>query len=163
MKKLSFLIAIALLCLFSQDVNASETDLPIPRFVSLKSDEVNLRTGPGIRYPIKWIYKRQRLPVEIIEEFENWRKIKDSTGESGWVYKGMVEGRRTALVKGEVRTLYQRPDITSKPLVKLEAGVVSNLLSCDEKWCEIEIAGLSGWISRDGIYGVYESEIINSK
>jgi SH3-like domain-containing protein len=81
----------------------------LPRFVSLRASEVNLRTGPGIRYPIEWVFKRRDLPVEVVDEFESWRRIRDWEGTLGWVHQSMLRGRRTALVTGEPRVLRRAP------------------------------------------------------
>jgi SH3-like domain-containing protein len=139
-------------------ISASESGLPLPRFVALKSEEVNLRQGPGIRYPIKWIYKREGLPVEVIEEFENWRKIRDFDGEEGWVYKAMLDGRRRVMVKGAEATILRRPEENSEALLRLEPGVISEIRECKMSWCKVEIADLKGWVKRDNLYGVYPNE-----
>src|SRR5258706_546116 len=85
--------------LFCSAANAAS--LPLPRFVSLKSEEANVRTGPGTRYPIQWVYHRAGMPVEIVEEYDLWRKIRDVEGTTGWVHKTMLAGNRTALIKGK--------------------------------------------------------------
>jgi len=105
--------AIALVALvaglsFAPPVIADDA-LPVPRFVSLKAEEANLRTGPGIRYPVRWVYWKKWLPVEIIEEYDHWRKIRDAEGESGWIHKSLLSGRRTILIKEDIASLHQRP------------------------------------------------------
>jgi SH3-like domain-containing protein len=138
----------------------ADTGLPLPRFVSLASDEVNVRTGPGKRYPISWVFVRRGYPVEIFEEFEHWRRIRDISGETGWVHKSLLSGRRTILITGEDRPLFE--DANSESVVTLiaEPGVLGKLLECDGTWCKLEIAGLAGWIPAVHFYGVFENEKI---
>ncbi|MDX1425651.1 MAG: SH3 domain-containing protein [Kiloniellales bacterium] len=127
--------------------------MALPRFVSLKSDEVNLRTGPGTRYPIDWIYRRRGLPVEVVDEFEDWRRVRDHDGTVGWVHRFMLTSRRTVVVVGGTRTLRREPAASAPGLAYLEPGVVANLKNCQAAWCRIEAQGFDGWIHRSEIYG----------
>ncbi|MCL4677641.1 MAG: SH3 domain-containing protein [Alphaproteobacteria bacterium] len=142
------------------------TDLPLPRFVSLGSDEVHVRAGPGQKYPIKWTFSRAGLPVEIILEFENWRKIRDHDGQEGWVFHTLLIGRRTAIIEGEGEVpVYERPfyDESKKSNVniKLEPFVSVNLEECKPQWCKIETSGYHGWIERKVLWGIYEGELFD--
>lgn len=139
---------------------AAEKGLPVPRFVTLRSDEVNIRTGPGEQYPIEWVFKRKNMPVEIVAEFQNWRKIRDVDGTEGWVYERMVTGRRTVLVRGQIRTLRDRPRADSDVVARAEPGVIATLLECEAAWCRVETSGVKGWLPRDEIWGVYPNEVI---
>ena len=139
--------------------NAS--NLPVPRFASLASGEVNLRTGPGLRYPIRLILTKDALPVEIIREFDTWREIRDADGDTGWVHKSLLSGRRTGLVFGAMRTVYKKNSADARPVVKLEPGVIVDIDHCEQTWCYIKIAGYKGWIRRDGIWGIYANEEID--
>ncbi len=142
-------------------VAAGNSGLPIPRFVSLKSDEVNVRTGPGTRYPISWVYRREGMPVEVIEEFDMWRKINDSEGTSGWVHKTMLDGKRNVIIKGKKSQIVRKDhEKEAKPLLKVEPTVVCKLVECTRSWCRIHINGHKGWIEKTGIWGVYPDEII---
>lgn len=134
------------------------TGLPLPRFVSLRASEVNLRTGPGVRYPIDWVYRRRDLPVEIIDEHETWRRIRDWEGTIGWVHQSMLQGARKVMVTGELRVLRRAPERAADPIARIEPGVIARLEACDEGWCEISIDGLSGWLERHEFYGVYPRE-----
>ena len=127
--------------------------LSLPRFVSLKSGEVNLRTGPGKRYPIDWIYRRRGLPVEVIDEFEDWRRVRDHDGTVGWVHRFMLVSRRTVLVMGATRTLRRKPEPDATGLAYLEAGVIADLTDCRKAWCRIEAQGFDGWLHRSEIFG----------
>ncbi|WP_372054920.1 SH3 domain-containing protein [Tistrella mobilis] len=131
---------------------------PLPRFVSLRSAEVNVRTGPGTRYPVAAIYNRKDLPVEVTAEYENWRKIRDVEGAEGWAHMSLLSGRRTAIIQGEVRTLYNRPAADAVPLLRAEPGVVGRLMACERNWCEMDISNTRAWIRRDEIWGVYPDE-----
>jgi SH3-like domain-containing protein len=144
----------------SLPVLAAEKNLPIPRFVSLRSEQVNVRTGPGERYPIEWVFNRKDLPVEIVGEFENWRKIRDSDGAEGWVHQRMVVGRRSVLVRDKLRELHRKPSDGAEVVARLEPGVVAKLLECDGPWCRVEKAGISGWLKRSEVWGVYPDEVV---
>jgi SH3-like domain-containing protein len=134
--------------------------LPLPRFVSLRSEEVNLRAGPGVRYPVEWVFRRRNLPVEVLAEFEQWRRIRDSAGTEGWVHQSMLSGRRYALVAGEIRTLRRQPESGAGAVARLEPGVVGQLLECRESWCRIDAGGFRGWLPRGEIWGVYPGEAV---
>jgi SH3-like domain-containing protein len=143
---------------------AGETSgLPLPRFVSLRSDEVNVRTGPGVRYPIDWIYARKDLPVEVIAEFEAWRKIRDWQGTEGWVHQSMLSGRRMMVVIGTPRSLRSSDAESSDPVAIVEPGVTGRILQCprNRDFCRIEVGGqVQGWLRRDELWGVYKGEWI---
>src|SRR3954462_7826531 len=113
------------------DEDSAATQLPVPRFVSLNTDEVNLRTGPGLRYPVKVVLKKDGLPVEIVKEFDVWRQIEDKDGDKGWVHKSMLSGKRKVIVTGPVQRLLKKPDEGAKPVVKLEPGVIAGLDHCE--------------------------------
>lgn len=132
--------------------------LPVPRFVALKSDDVNLRAGPGKRYPIRWHYSRARLPVEIIEEFAHWRKIRDYEGTVGWVHKGIVDGKRSVLIMDKPQNLYAKPDITSKQVMRAAPLVIAALKQCQPDWCQVEIQNRKAWIRKADIWGVTREE-----
>lgn len=135
-----------------------EQKLPLPRFVSLRSDETNIRTGPGERYPILWVYKRKHMPVEIIEEFEHWRKIRDVEGTEGWVLKSLLEGKRYAVIRGGVQTLRRAPENDAPPLLRVKPLVVGRLLECTAEWCRLQVESHKGWIQKTHIWGVYKKE-----
>jgi SH3-like domain-containing protein len=132
----------------------------LPRFASLRSDDVNLRVGPGENYPIEWVYKRKDMPVEIIEKFQNWRKIQDWQGTNGWVLDRMVTGKRAVVVAGATRPLYHRPDAASQIVARAEPGVIARLVECQGAWCRIEAGGYSGWVQRTEVWGVLPDETV---
>lgn len=130
------------------------TGRPLPRFASLRADEVNMRTGPGLRYPIEWVYRRRNLPVEIVDEFETWRRVRDWEGTVGWVHQSMLHGLRTVRVQEKTRTLRREPAAGAAPVARAEAGVIAILDTCADGWCRLEFDGLGGWVRRDALYGV---------
>ena len=135
--------------------------LPIPRFASLRSDEVNVRTGPGPRYPIEWVFKRKAMPVEIVAEFENWRKIRDWQGASGWVHQSLLSGKRSFIIARKAAVVHKTPAASAEVVAKLEPEVVGEIRSCTGDWCRVRTSGVSGWIERTEMWGVYKSEPIN--
>ena len=134
------------------------TGLPLPRFVSLRAPEVNLRTGPGIRYPIDWVYRRKGLPVEVIDEFETWRRIRDHEGTVGWVHQSMLDGQRRVLVIGELVVLRRSPEPDGDGVARLEPGVSGRLDGCRKRWCQITLESFTGWLEHDSLYGLYPGE-----
>jgi SH3-like domain-containing protein len=143
----------------------TSTNLPVPRFVSLKADKVNLRSGPTRDNAVNWVFTRAGLPVEITAESENWRKIRDSEGTEGWVFHTLLSSRRTVLVapwaKKEVRDypLYDSRG-GSTVTAKLQPGVLASVKSCDGKWCRIFGDGFSGYIEQERLWGVYPNEAV---
>ncbi len=141
---------------------AQGSGLPLPRFVSLRSDEVNLRSGPGVRYPVDWVYTRRDLPVEVIAEFEVWRKIRDWQGTEGWVHESMLGVRRMVVVTGAERRLRADADAKSPAVALLEPNVIGRLIACPhgKEFCKIEVANFQGWLKRDEFWGVYPGEYV---
>ena len=135
--------------------------LPIPRFASLRSDEVNVRTGPGTRYPVDWVFKRKTMPVEIVAEYENWRKIRDWQGASGWVHQSLLTGKRSFIIPSKPASLHKTPANQADVVAKLEPEVMGEIRSCSGDWCRVKVSGVSGWLERTEIWGVYKSEPIN--
>ena len=143
----------------------SKSGLPVPRFVSLKPDRVNVRGGPTRDHEVTFVYTRAGLPVEITAESDNWRRIRDWEGSEGWVYHSLLSGRRTAVVtmkhKDDLATLYDRADPDSAVAARLQAGVVANVKKCDAHWCHIAGDGFDGWIEQQRLWGVYSDEQVN--
>ncbi|MBI1276206.1 SH3 domain-containing protein [bacterium] len=138
----------------------AQSGLPIPRFVSFKSEEVNVRTGPGTRYPVQWVYKSGGLPMEVVEEFEQWRKVKDVDGETGWVHQSMLSGKRRVMVKAEQAVLLRQPRDGAAPLVRAERGVIGDVIECQLQWCSVQISNIKGWARKDVLWGIYPEELI---
>lgn len=158
-----FCLAVLVLTTFPLSALASgSSGLPLPRFVSLRSEEVNLRTGPGLRYPIDWVYTKRDLPVEIIAEFDVWRKIRDWQGTEGWVHQSMLSSRRMAVVTGGVRSIRGSPDENAPTLARVSNNVVGRLIACPRNllFCRVEIQNIQGWMKRGEFWGVYPNEYI---
>lgn len=151
--------------LAAKETAGAVSGLPVPRYVSLKSDHVNVRGGPTKDNDVSWVYTRAGLPVEITAEFENWRRVRDSEGAEGWVYHSLLSGRRTAVVtlksKDDLAPLYDRADPTSPVAAKLQAGVVASVKRCASGWCRIAGEGFDGWIEQQRLWGVYADEKID--
>ncbi len=144
--------------------DGGETGLALPRFVSMRSNHINARSGPGARYPIEWVYMQEGMPVEIIAEFELWRKIKDWQGSESWVHKSMLNGKRMVRVvtPGE-NNLYDKPDFESGIIARVEDGVVGEVVKCPKgsDFCRVSFPRIEGWIPRRDLYGVYSHEILD--
>lgn len=139
--------------------------LPVPRFVSLRTNPVNLRIGPGVRYQIEWVYVRKGLPVEVIAEYETWRRIRDLDGAEGWVHQSMLSGRRAAVVTAKTGPVpLSKADTDSSGVAAMiEPGVVVSLQRCPAgaAACRVEVAGHQGWLPRAVLWGLYPSEAID--
>jgi SH3-like domain-containing protein len=149
----------------AQDMTTgSVTGLPIPRYVSLKSDRVNLREGPSKEHRTRWVFQRAGLPVEITAEFETWRRVRDADGSEGWVLHSLLSGRRTALVapwsklKDESFPLYQNANESASVVARLQPGVIASVASCANAWCHVTVAKMDGYIKQERLWGVYPNE-----
>lgn len=153
------------MALAGKDAASATSGLPVPRYVSLKSDHVNVRAGPTKDQDVSWIYTRSGLPVEVTAEFENWRRVRDSEGAEGWVYHSLLSGRRTAVItmkkKDELAALHDNPDGASAIAARLQAGVVAQVKRCAAGWCRIAGNGFDGWIEQERLWGVYADEKVD--
>jgi SH3-like domain-containing protein len=136
--------------------------LPIPRFVSLKAEKVNVRRGPSSDHPVAWVFQRKGLPVEIVAEFENWRRVRDSDGEEGWILQNMLSGKRTAVIapwkQGQSVALIKAPRGGASAVARVGAGVVAEVEGCDGQYCELTAGGYDGFIEQTQLWGVYPGE-----
>ena len=128
------------------------------RFASLRAKEVNVRAGPGVRYHVKWVFVRKRLPVMITAEFESWRKIRDLQGAEGWVHRAMLSAARTVIVRADTMILRRRASGTSPAVAQLAPGMVARIERCDAQWCRVSVRAYSGWLRRDGLWGLAPNE-----
>lgn len=159
---LLFLFAAAATAPASLKAAPEGTGLPLPRYVSLRADEANLRAGPGVQYPVEWVYHRQEMPVEVVAEYHTWRKVRDWQGSQGWVHQSILSSNRTVIVTGGLRTLRKKADSQSLPVARAEANAVGKLLSCpeDSTWCEVDLGGHKGWLRKVEFWGVYPGEVV---
>jgi len=148
----------------TQSVRLGPSGLPLPRFVSLKSARVNSRVGPGTNYSVDWMYTKAGLPMEIIPEYDTWRRVRDAEGSEGWVNQSLLSGKRTAMVAPWQRgkdariNLLRRPSEDAAVTAMVEPGAIGTIKSCNGKWCEMSFAGRSGWISQSLVWGAYPGE-----
>ncbi len=149
---------------FAQEATGSVSGLPIPRFVSLKPSDTPMREGPSKDHRIKWVFKREGMPVEIIAEFDNWRRVRDSDGDDGWVYHARLSGRRTAQINPKLKVehvaLHSRDSESSQIVARLQPGVIGSVEQCTGRWCRIVGEGFDGWAPQDRLWGVYPGERI---
>ncbi|MCJ2048064.1 hypothetical protein MKK58_26510 [Methylobacterium sp. J-078] len=150
------------------------TKLPLPRYASLKTDRVNLREGPSKDHRTLWVFQRAGLPIEIVAEFETWRRIRDSEGTEGWVLHSLLSGRRTAVVTAPRATdkgadkvavpLYAKADEAAGEEARLQAGVIGSIKACTGAWCRVVVAlpqkrgDVDGYIRQNRLWGVYPDE-----
>jgi SH3-like domain-containing protein len=148
----------------AQSVTLGPSGLPLPRFVSLKSARVNARIGPGVNYSVNWMYTKAGLPMEIIQEYDTWRKVRDADGSEGWINPSLLSGKRTAIVapwqrdKGGQLKLLEEPEDDASVVALVEPGVIGTIKRCDGKWCEMVLGGHAGWIDQSALWGAYPGE-----
>lgn len=165
MKLIPFFLSVLLLLVHpvgAQTVTVGDvTKLPVPRFVSVRSDRVYARTGPGTRYPIQWIYQQKNLPVEIVQEFDTWRKIRDIDGQEGWVHQSLLSGKRFAMFKStQAEPLLRTKAVDARPVALVEPRSLMEIRSCESGWCDLAASGYTGWMPVESLWGVYEGEQI---
>ncbi|HTV70038.1 MAG TPA: SH3 domain-containing protein [Rhizobiaceae bacterium] len=152
----------------TQSVARGPSGLPLPRFVSLKSGRVNSRIGPGLGYAVDWMYLKPGLPMEIIQEYDNWRRVRDSDGSEGWVNQSLLSGKRTAIAAPWQKGKDARIDLLTEPssgankVAALEPGVIGTIHSCNGDWCEMTFAGHTGWVQQSQVWGAYPGELFKN-
>jgi len=126
--------------------------LPVPRYSSLRYDKVNGRAGPSLDYPVAWSYQRLGLPVVIVRESQEWRKIRDPQGDEVWVHRRMLAAERTAITTnaGSIR---RSAESRSAAVARFEAGAVLQLAGCDAAWCRVEAEGRKGFVLKSEVWG----------
>lgn len=159
---LAAIILVGLSAEFSVAVAQTQTTgLPLPRYVSIRAGEVNLRTGPGVQYPVEWVFQRQSLPLEIIKEYRTWRLVRDWEGTQGWMHQSMLSGTRTFMINGKSRTLRANPEAKSRAVAIMEPGAIGELISCPTAagWCQVRAGNINGWLRRVEFWGAYRNEV----
>ena len=150
----------------AQGAAKGPSGLPLPRFVSLKAKRVNLRVGPGRDYAVAWLYTKSGVPMEVIQEYDNWRRVRDAEGTEGWVYQSLLSGDRTAITapwknsdgQEDFIDMHREARGSADIVARLEPGVVVEVKACDGDWCEAEADGISGWVVQSEIWGAYPGE-----
>ncbi|MFY2825619.1 SH3 domain-containing protein [Ruegeria sp. MALMAid1280] len=155
----AILVALGTLSASAQDKRGPVTNLPLPRYVSMKAAEGNVRRGPSLTHRIDWVFKRRGMPLQITAEYGNWRRVQDRDGAGGWVHYALLSGARTVLIESELLTVYTSPDQNSQVSAKFESGVVARLGNCSLDWCHISAGGYRGWAQKSNLWGVDPAEI----
>ncbi len=157
------LLALLLVSPFAQAAQAADkgsvTNLPLPRYVSIKSGEVNVRRGPSLTHRVDWVFTRRDMPVEITAEHGHWRRVRDRDGAGGWVHYSLLSGTRTVIVDQDMLALHSRPDAEAPATAKLEQGVVARLDDCNPDWCRLSAGGYRGWAPKTALWGVKPDEV----
>ena len=141
--------------------NGAVTNLPLPRFVSLKGTEGNARRGPSLSQRIDWVFTRRGMPLQITAEFENWRLVQDRDGAGGWVHYSLLSGSRTVVIQKDLSQLYAAPDERADVLAMLKTDVVGRVSECTLNWCRISAGGEKGWVQKSDFWGVGPQELLN--
>ncbi|WP_425471832.1 SH3 domain-containing protein [Ruegeria sediminis] len=152
-------LALSIPAASAEEKRGQVTNLPLPRFVSMKANEGNVRRGPSLTHRIDWVFKRRDMPLQITAEYGNWRKVQDRDGAGGWVHYALLSGVRTVLVEQDMTPIYPRPDSNSPVNAHFENGVVARLGSCTIDWCRISAGGYSGWTPKTNLWGVDPEEL----
>ncbi len=135
------------------------TNLPMPRFVSMKASEGNVRRGPSLSHRIDWVFKRKDMPLQITAEYGHWRRVQDRDGMGGWVHYSLLSGVRTVIVDEDLMPIFARKDTNSPEKARLEAGVVGRIGECDLDWCWLSSGGFKGWARKSSLWGIGPDEI----
>lgn len=136
------------------------TNLPIPRYVSLKGNEGNARRGPSLTHRIDWVFTTSGMPLRITAEHENWRRVEDAEGMGGWVHYSLLSGVRSILVVAPLADFHDTPDSRAGVAFQAERGVIGRLLECDPDWCRVNIEGEKGWTPKEALWGVDPGEVV---
>ena len=155
----AILIAFVAVNASAQDLRGPVTNLPLPRYVSMKAAEGNVRRGPSLTHRIDWVFKRRGMPLRITAEYGNWRRVQDRDGAGGWVHYALLSGVRTVLIESDMLPVYATPDPRSQVNAHFETGVVARLGTCIPDWCRISAGGYKGWALKSNLWGVEASEI----
>lgn len=135
------------------------TNLPLPRFVSLKASEGNVRRGPSLSHRIDWIFKRRDMPLVVTAEYGHWRRVEDRDGQGGWVHYSLLSGVRTVMVAEDLAPMRMKPNAQAPVAAYAEAGVVARLGDCTLDWCRLSADGRRGWVEKAALWGVAPEEI----
>lgn len=136
------------------------TNLPLPRYVSLKGSEGNARRGPGLTHRIDWVFTRSGMPLRITAEYEHWRRVEDAEGAGGWVHYSLLSGSRAVLVTTDMAEFRSKPELSADVVVQAELGVIGKIISCAGEWCRVALEGEKGWVQTSALWGVDPGEVI---
>ncbi len=135
-----------------------ETSLPLPRFVSVKANQGNVRRGPSMSHRIDWVFQRRNMPVQVVAEYGHWRRVVDRDGAGGWMHYSLLSGTRTVIIETDFTSLYRQPDPNTNIVAYAEIGVIAYLEECANGWCEVRADGKRGWVKAHNLWGLTEQE-----
>jgi SH3-like domain-containing protein len=145
----------------AQEKRGPVTNLPLPRYVSMKTSEGNVRRGPSLTHRIDWVFKRRDMPLQITAEYGHWRRVEDRDGAGGWVHYALLSGARTVLIEQDMAPIHARADESSSVVAAFELGVVARLGECGPEWCKVSAGNYRGWIRKSQLWGVEAAELRN--
>lgn len=138
---------------------ANSASLQVPRFVTIKANEANARNGPGVSFPVEWIYHKKGIPVEIIAEYEQWRKIRDLSGDEGWIHSSILSGKRSVVVNAKnYKNLYKNSTENAKIIARIHPKTICAVSKCNKLWCKVNCSNYKGWMTRENLWGIYKNE-----
>ena len=152
-------LCVLLMGCFLAGATLAVTNLPLPRFVSMKAAEGNVRRGPSLNHRIDWVFKRRGMPLEVTAEYGHWRRVQDRDGQGGWVHYALLSGIRTVLIEEDMLQVRARPQEGAPVVAAFELGVVAQLGACDPIWCEVTAGGHTGWTRKENLWGVDADEL----
>ena len=135
------------------------TNLPMPRYVSLKANEANVRRGPSLSHRIDWVFQRRDMPLRVVGEYGHWRRVVDREGMGGWVHYSLLSGNRTVIIDEDLLPLRARPTADATEVAMLERGVIADLGECSVDWCRLRAGGYRGWAPKAALFGVAPGEV----
>lgn len=150
---------IGTVALAEQRATGPVTNLPLPRYVSMKANEGNVRRGPSMTHRIDWVFKRRDMPLRITAEHGHWRRVQDRDGAGGWVHYALLSGTRTVIVERDMLTVHARADEAATIVAAFELGVIARLGDCTPNWCRVSAGGYRGWAQKSGLWGVRPDEL----
>jgi len=159
--RLAIAVAVIAGCAAQAQDRGPVTNLPLPRFVSMKASEGNVRRGPSLTHRIDWVFKRKDVPLEITAEHGHWRRVRDRDGAGGWIHYSLLSGARTAIVEEDMLELLSQPAEGAMVVARLELGVIAHLEECNTDWCEVTAGGYDGWARKLHLWGVNPAEILD--
>ena len=162
-KKVNFLFVSILFAVTSIQLTYGKergpvTNLPMPRYVSLKASKANARRGPSLSHRIDWVFVRKHMPLEIYGEYENWRRVRDIDGAGGWVHYSLLSGSRTTILTVDMQPLFKTPENDAKIVARFEKGAIGDITKCALNWCQLTAGGYKGWVPKIAMWGVYVDE-----
>lgn len=137
------------------------TNLPLPRYVSLKGREGNVRRGPGMTHRIDWVFTTAGMPLRITAEYDRWRRVEDFQGMGGWMQFNLLSGSRSVLITQDMAEFRATPEAGTQVSFQAELGVIGKLMECTKDWCRVNADGEKGWILKTALWGVDPNEVID--